>query len=202
MSKTLFVCGTTHGQQLPTFRGADKFRKALLLLLAKSVKAVLEEWDQYGGIILKSSAQAICEKQGIYWERLGLPNDSPTFGDTLFDPPLPAELDTVRLIPPIETLSEFVAGRTPEARAWEKVADQNSTLVVGRYRLDHHIKREDSMFIQVQSQLANFDRVLAIVGAAHMGSFLRKCKEANLNVEGFLFTFCEECGMTPQKTNR
>src|SRR5437899_3302550 len=134
MSKTLFLCGTTHGQQLPTFRGADKFRKALLLLLANSVKAVLEEWDQYGGIVLKSSAQAICEMQGIYWERLGLPNDSPTFGDTLFDPPLPPELDTVRLIPPIETLAAFGAGRTPDAGAWEGGAAQNSTVVVGRYR--------------------------------------------------------------------
>lgn len=199
MPKTLFLCGTTHGQQLTTFSGADKFRKALLLLLAKGVEAVLEEWDHYGNVVLKSSAQVVCEKRGIHWEELGLPNDSPTFGDTLFDPPLPAELDTVRLIPPPETILEFVAGRTPEAKAWEKVADHNSTIVVGRYRLDHHIKREDHMFTQIQSQLAKHDRVLAIVGAAHMGSLLRKCKDANLNVEGFLFTFCEECGMKPPK---
>lgn len=195
MPKTLFLCGTTHGQQLPTFSGADKFRKALQLLLAKGVEAVLEEWDHYGNVVLKSSTQVVCEKQGIHWEELGLPNDTPTFGDTLFDPPLPAELDTVRLIPAPETILEFIAGRTPEAKAWEKVADRNSTLVVGRYRLDHHIKREDHMFAQIQSQIAKHDRVLAIVGAAHMGSLLRKCRDANLNVEGFLFTFCEECGM-------
>ena len=199
MSKTLFLCSTTHGQQLPTFSGADKFRKALLFLLAKGVEAVLEEWDHYGDLVLKSSAQAICEKQGIHWEELGLPNDAPTFGDMLFDPPLPADLDTVRLIPLPETIPEFIAGRTPEARAWEKVADQNSTMVVGRYRLDHHIKREDCMFVQIQSQLAKHDRVLAIVGTAHMGSLLRKCKDDNLNVEGFLFTFCEECGIKPPK---
>jgi hypothetical protein len=199
MSKNLFLCGTTHGQQLPTFTGADKFHKALQLLLARGVGAVLEEWDHYGNVVLKSTTQAVCEKQKIYWEELGLPNDSPTFGDALFDPPLPAELDTVRLIPPPETISEFIAGRTPEAKAWERVADQNSTIVVGRYRLDHHIKREDQMFAQIQSQLAKHDRVLAIVGATHMGSLLRKCKDANLNVEGFLFTFCEECGIKPPK---
>ncbi len=195
MPKTLFLCGTTHGQQLPTFKWADKFRKALQLLLAKGVEAVLEEWDHYGNVVLKSSTQVICEKRGIHWEELGLPNDTPTFGDTLFDPPLPAELDTVRLIPPPDTIMEFVAGRTPEAKAWEKVAAQNSMIVVGRYRLDHHIKREDHMFAQIEDQLAKHDRVLAIVGATHMGSLLRKCKDADLNVEGFLFTFCEECSV-------
>lgn len=199
MPKTLFLCGTTHGQQLPTFKWTDKFHKALQLLLAKGVEAVLEEWDHYGNAVLKSAAQVVCEKQGIHWEELGLPNDTPTFGDTLFDPPLPAELDTVRLIPSPETILEFIAGRTPEAKAWEKAADQNSTIVVGRYRLDHHIKREDHMFAQIQSQLAKHDRVLAIVGAAHMGSLLRKCKEANLDVEGFLFTFCEECSVKLSK---
>lgn len=106
-------------------------------------------------------------------------------------------MDTVRLIPPPETLSEFIYGRTPEARAWEKVDDQNSSLIVGRYRLDHHIKREDYMFSQIQSQLTKHDGVLAIIGTAHLGSLLRKCKDANLNVEGFLFTFCEECGIKP-----
>jgi hypothetical protein len=83
--------------------------------------------------------------------------------------------------------------------AWEKVADQNSTIVMGRYRLEHHIRREDYMFSQIQSQIAKRDRVLAIVGAAHMGSLMRMCKDANLNVEGFLFTFCEECGMPSPK---
>jgi len=198
MSITLFLCGTTHGQQLPTFSKAERFRKALLLLLTQGVQAVLEEWDHYGNFVLKSSAQAICERQGIHWEELGIPQDAPTFGDTLFDPPLPAELDRVRLVPPPEAMSEFIAGRTPEARAWEKVADQNSTIVVGRYRLEHHIKREDYMFTQIQSQLAKHDRVLAIIGAAHMGSLMRMCKDANINVEGFLFTFCEECGMRPR----
>lgn len=79
MSQTLFLCGTTHGQQLPTFSGADKFRKALLLLLLKGVQAVLEEWDHYEKVVVKSSARAICERQGIHWEELGLPNDAPTF---------------------------------------------------------------------------------------------------------------------------
>jgi hypothetical protein len=199
MSKTLFLCGTGHGQQLPSFKEADKFRKALRLLLAKGVKAVLEEWDHYGNVVLKSTAQIICEGQGMHWEELGLPNDSPTFGDTMFDPPLPTELDTVRLIPPPETIMEFVAGRTPEAKAWEKVADQGSTIVVGRYRLDHHIKREDYMFEQIQSQLSKHDVVLALIGVAHMGSLLRKFKETDVNLEGFLFTFCEECSVKPQK---
>jgi hypothetical protein len=53
MSKNLFLCGTTHGQQLPTFTGADKFHKALQLLLARGVGAVLEEWDHYGNVVLK-----------------------------------------------------------------------------------------------------------------------------------------------------
>jgi hypothetical protein len=194
MSKTLFLCGSTHGQQLATFSGAGKFRKALMILLAKGVGAVLEEWDHYGNIVVKSSTQMVCEAQGIYWEELGLPNDAPTFGDTLFDPPIPAEFDTARIVPLPENLPDFLLGRpSPEFKAWDKVTEQNSTLIVGRYRLDHHIKREDHMFVQIQSQLAKRDHVLAIVGVAHMGSLLRKCKESNLNVEGFLFTFCETC---------
>jgi hypothetical protein len=32
-----------------------------------------------------------------------------------------------------------------------------------------------------------------------LGSLLRECKDENLNLEGFLFTFCEECGIKPQK---
>ena len=35
-----------------------------------------------------------------------------------------------------------------------------------------------------------------------MGSLLRKCKEADLNADGFLFTFCEECGMKLPKKYR
>jgi hypothetical protein len=57
MSKNLFLCGTTHGQQLPTFTGADKFDKALQLLLARGVGAVLEEWDHYGNVVLKSTTR-------------------------------------------------------------------------------------------------------------------------------------------------
>jgi hypothetical protein len=196
MSKTLFLCGTTHGQQLPTSKWSEKFRKALQLLLAKEVEMVLEEWDHYGNIVLKSAAQLACEKQGIHWAALGLPNDAPTFGDTLFDPPIPAEFDSARLVPLPENLAAFLAGLPSlEYYAWDKVGEQNSTIVMGRYRLDHHIKREDHMFAQIQSQLAKHDRVLAIVGTAHMGSLLRKCKDANLSVEGFLFTFCEECSV-------
>jgi len=123
-----------------------------------------------------------------------------TFGDILFDPPIPAEFDKARLVPLPENLAAFIAGRpSPEYYAWDKVGEQNSTMIMGRYRLDHHIKREDHMFAQIQSQLAKHDRVLAMVGAAHMGSLLRKCKEANVNVEGFLFKFCEECGIKSPK---
>jgi hypothetical protein len=199
MSKTLFLCGTTHGQQLPTFKWADKFLKALQLLVAKGVEAVLEEWDHYGNVVLKSAAQVVCEKQGIHWEELGFPNDVPTFRDTLFDPPIPAEFDNVPVFPLPENLAAFLAGQSPEYYVCDKVAEQNSKMVMGRYRLDHHIKREDHMFGQIQSQLAKHDCVLAIVGAAHMGSLLRKCKDANLDVQGFLFTFCEECSVKLQK---
>jgi len=200
MSKTLFLCGTTHGQQLTTFKWADKFRKALQLLLAKGVEVVLEEWDHYGNFVLKSATQMVCEKQGIHWEELGLPNDAPTFGDILFDPPIPAEFDSARLVPLPENLTAFLAGRpSPEYYAWDKVGEQNSTLIMGRYRLNHHIKREDHMFAQIQSQIAKHDRVLAIIGEAHLGSLLRKCKDANLDAEGFLLTFCEECSVKPSK---